>query len=168
MSSSVTSTDSILSSIELPPPYHRIDVDIPEKFQKMFEKSAVHKTLKNTYSCLERYDIYRNGDKKEVAAVIAIGENLCGHPGIVHGGIISTLFDNTFGWLFTTLEIPPAFTANLSINYRKPVLENCEAVIYSRVKEIDGRKLYFEATWEKDGVVYADATALFIQPRVKE
>ncbi len=43
--------------------------------------------------------------------------------GVAHGGSTAAMLDQFFGILFATLA-PRGFTANLNINYRKPVLAN--------------------------------------------
>ena len=77
----------------------------------------MHDTL-NGQGLIEDYRVYRKDGHDEVACIVKFGDKLNGHPGIVHGGIISMAIDNTFGWLFTALEYPPSFTANLNINFR--------------------------------------------------
>jgi acyl-coenzyme A thioesterase PaaI-like protein len=88
---------------------------------------------------------------------------LNGHPGVVHGGLTSTLFDNTFGWLFFALGKPPAVTANLTVNFKRPVYANSTVLLKAKLQEAEGRKLYMVATMENsDGMILADSTALFI------
>lgn len=116
--------------------YKRIDMELFAKYAPdMIEKNAIHGTLNGDHG-IARYEVYQKGDAQEIACIVHIGEKLCGHPGIVHGGIISAIFDNTFGWLFLTLKEKPAFTANLNINFRKPVYANTSAVVHCKVTEV--------------------------------
>ena len=152
---------SLLKEIHL---YNRIDQEIMTKNPIFAETNAVHGAMCKI-GHIPRYEVYEKIGSQEIAVVVHVGDRLCGHPGIVHGGITSMIFDNSFGWLFTVAKVKSAFTANLNINYRKPVLANSTAIVRARVTEIQGRKLFMSATWETDGVVYADATTLFIAPR---
>lgn len=104
-----------------PPPdsgFIRIDdALLSGEYQALAKDHAIHDTL-NGVGMVEIYEIYKHDERPEVHCVIRFGSSLNGHPGIVHGGITALLFDNTFGWLFVSLKIPKAVTANLNINYR--------------------------------------------------
>ena len=110
--------------------YIRIDENILSKFtQSQIEKNAIHGTLSG-YSMITRYNVYqRKEETKDLVCLVEIGDRLCGHPEIVHGGIISAIFDNTFGWLYITNKLKSAFTANLTINFRKPIYANNLGVV---------------------------------------
>lgn len=95
----------------------RCDAEFLSKSPEFFVGSAVHDTLQGQ-GLIEDYQVYRKDDDAEITCILRFGNKLNGHPGIVHGGIISTALDNTFGWLFMTLNYPPAFTANLTVNFR--------------------------------------------------
>lgn len=41
-------------------------------------------------------------DEKESWILIHLGERLCGHEGIIHGGMIATVFDE---WLASTVSV---------------------------------------------------------------
>ena len=36
-------------------------------------------------------------DESESVSILHVGRGLCGHDGIVHGGLLATLFDEGFG-----------------------------------------------------------------------
>ncbi len=124
----------------------------------------------------------RNNDAPKnqeiLLADIRIGKDLNGHDGIVHGGIISLLFDESFGWSFEAMptnnvghgandddENSIVVTANLNVNYRKPLPAETNVVIRVYHEETKGRKVYLSARMENfDGsIVYSDATVLFIK-----
>jgi acyl-coenzyme A thioesterase PaaI-like protein len=133
---------------------------------------------------LERYDVWvrpEGGDAPEVRTRIRLGRKACGHPTVVHGGAIAAVLDDAFGSAFFVLGQGTGFTANLSVNYRKPVPPETDLVIVSRFVRREGRKVWLEAKllldspaddhpWnEEDGgdaageaVLFADATALFV------
>lgn len=144
--------------------YRRIDIEMLKKFGHLADHNAVHGAMTFPKG-IERYHIYQKGDEPELACIVRIGEKLCGHPGIVHGGVISSLFDNSFGWIFFACHENAGFTANLSVNFRRPIEANSTGVMKVMIDSHEGRKTHCKATWEVNGVLAADATALFIKPR---
>ena len=78
---------------------------------------ALHDTLQGN-GMIEAYEVYKKKDSQEVICFVRFGNRLNGHPGVVHGGILSLAVDNSFGWLFISQKFGPAFTANLNINFR--------------------------------------------------
>jgi uncharacterized protein (TIGR00369 family) len=144
--------------------YRRIDKTILEKYAHFTEKNAVHGTM-SIPGGIEIYHIFQKGDAQEIACIIRVGEKLCGHPGVIHGGVVSTLFDNSFGWLFFAVGEKAGFTANLNVNFRRPICSNSVGVMKVALDRREGRKTYVKATWEIDGQLSADATALFVKPK---
>lgn len=145
--------------------YHRIDHMIQKLSAGEVAKNAVHGTLLGD-SLIEVYEIYYNKDKGELLSLIHVGTELNGHHQVLHGGITATLFDNSFGWLYVATKLPQSFTANLSVNYRAKVPEDSTLVLRARVKEVQGRKMFFEASMhDTSGKLVADSTSLFIAAR---
>ena len=107
---------------------------------------------------------------------VQLGNQVNGHEGIVHGGIISLIFDDAMGWGYEALlmsdpdlDADPTkiVTANLSIDYRAPMMEDSRAVVRVYYVRSEGRKIYFRARLEShDGeTLYAEATSLFVKLR---
>jgi len=127
-----------------------------------------------------------------LVAYVKFGSNLNGHSGVVHGGIQSLMFDDIMGFACgevmmqqqqqsqqnknkqqatapttATNQIP--VTANLSVDFRKPVLEGVKVRLEVNLEHREGRKLYWKARMfgnaddgkDKD-VLYAEATSLYI------
>ena len=116
----------------------------------------------------ENYIVYLNKEKKTCYAIVTYGDHMCGHPGVAHGGSTAAMLDQFFGILFATLA-PRGFTANLNINYRKPVLANHTFLVKGELVKKENRKYYMKATMvDEDDVVYAEATSLYIQSDVKK
>lgn len=143
---------------------------------------------------IERYDLYRrvdiapkpsssnveSGPKEVAVATIRIGKHLNGHRGIVHGGIISLLFDDAMGWGYDVLvkqtlenivdntenkqKFRKIVTANLNIDFRSPLKEETSVVIRVYHVRTERRKVFFNARMESnDGkILYSEAKALFI------
>jgi acyl-coenzyme A thioesterase PaaI-like protein len=160
----------------------------------------------NRDSMIEKYEIWKQkprlqqqqtndndigiGIDNVVIGYVKFGDNLNGHIGIVHGGIISLLFDDICGFAFDALGIKHAVTANLNVNYRKPLLANTEVYLevqFDKMKS-KGRKLYFNVQMKStntkttsttssaiddndadnnddETILYAEATCLYIIPR---
>lgn len=125
-------------------------------------KNMVHDTL-NGKGKIETYEIYKKKDSNEVWAIITFGDVLNGYPSYVHGGMIATMIDTTFGWLFFACEFPAAMTANLRVDYRKSVAANSTVLLKTKLQESKGRKLHMVATMEDvNGNILAESTCLFI------
>lgn len=45
-------------------------------------------------------------DEKEAMAIIHVGTALCGHEGIVHGGLLATLLDESLGRIVSNTDAP--------------------------------------------------------------
>ena len=134
---------------------------------------------------IERYQVWKqrnnnnNNDKDDsllldetnviVIAHVQLGNAVNGHPGVVHGGILSLLLDDVFGFAYEALgDVPLAVTANLSIDYCAPVpADTMVRVAVQMPKPRQGRKLYWQAqmTSIDQSVLYAQATSLYIIPR---
>ncbi|KAI8831248.1 HotDog domain-containing protein [Chytridium lagenaria] len=92
------------------------------------------------------FGLYAKKDKTLIK-VTRLGENICGHPGIVHGGLISALFDDYMGALFLMNASGKysGFTANLSVDYRVPMPAPSTVAIVVWIEKVDGRKVYLRA-----------------------
>jgi acyl-coenzyme A thioesterase PaaI-like protein len=127
---------------------------------------------------LESYHVYKriihdqsttiDENTECVLAVVQIGDCLDGHEGVVHGGILALLLDDTMGFAYEALGVKKAVTASLKVDYRAPVLAGSTLVLKVRFSKQEGRKLYFEAqiTSPDEEVLYAEASSLYIVPRL--
>lgn len=115
-----------------------------------------------------------NPEVKRFFSVFAMGKNICGYPGIVHGGLTAAAFDETFGGLLFALksqrQLPfwgPAFTAQLDITYISRIPPNSTILCTADVESIDGRKVWMRGVMSDgpEGKVYATARALFVAPK---
>ena len=134
---------------------------------------AIHAMLEKPNG-IECYEIYRKlskeGEDDEILCIIKFGSRLNGYPGIVHGGITGLMFDNSYGWLLLTSpkrqQGDQAFTANLSINYRRPVMPNTIAILRAKTVSVEERKIHMSATLhDAENQLLADSTTLFIKMR---
>eukprot|EP00775_Hariotina_reticulata_P012077 gene12077-12217_t len=111
--------------------------------------------------------------ERQIHSVLRFGTPVCGHPAIVHGGMISALFDETFGVLLYAagrwghLDLQQVFTARLEVDYQKPLPAQSTVVCTATVEKVEGRKIWVAArlTDPSQQTLYAASRALFIKPR---
>jgi adenylylsulfate kinase len=109
---------------------------------------------------------------KSIVAVSYLGRDLCGHPGIIHGGFLATMLDEGLArCCLAALPNKVAMTANLNINYRNPAPADTYVVLRAKTVKVEGRKAWVEGRIEtlvgegETPTVLAEATSLFIEPR---
>ncbi|KAF8880893.1 HotDog domain-containing protein [Gymnopilus junonius] len=106
-------------------------------------------------------------DESESIVFLHVGRGLCGHDGIIHGGLLATLLDETLArTAISNLPEKVGVTAQLTLNYRAPTMADQFVVIKTRVDEAKGRKVNVSGSVEDlQGTVLVQATATFVQPR---
>jgi len=71
------------------------------------------------------------------------------------------LFSNRFSC------VGPCFTANLNIDYVKPLMTPAWVLVRAHVERHEGRKVYVHGSVENgEGVVYAKSIGLFVKPKI--
>eukprot|EP00980_Cylindrotheca_fusiformis_P005601 scaffold1184_cov132-Cylindrotheca_fusiformis.AAC.22 len=149
-----------------------------ESYQKMvvpiraaqFKGHAIFNLLLGE-QMIERYDVFKRpattNNEDVIIAYVKLGDRVDGHPGIVHGGILSLIFDDSLGFGFEALGVPMAVTANLNIDFRAPVPAGTTVRVAAQLESHEGRKLFWKAqmTSVDKETLYAEATSLYIIPR---
>ncbi|KAJ4311946.1 hypothetical protein N0V84_010182 [Fusarium piperis] len=109
---------------------------------------------------------------KKLVSVAYVGEDLCGHPGIVHGGFLATMLDEGLGRCsFGALPHNIAVTANLNVDYRKPTPAGSFLVLRAETYKVEGRKAWVRGHIEllaepgEKPVILAEAEGLFVSPK---
>lgn len=109
---------------------------------------------------------------EEIVVLMYLGTELCGHVGMVHGGMLSTLIDEGLArCCFAALPNKIGVTANLNINYRAPVKAGSYVVLKARTQKVEGRKAWVDGRIEvlgedeKPGKVLVEATAMYVEPK---
>lgn len=109
---------------------------------------------------------------EELITIAYLGTELCGHVGMVHGGMLGTILDEGMGrCCFAKLPNKIGVTANLNINYKAPVKAGSYIVMKSRTTKAEGRKAWVEGhietlgQGEEPGQLLVEATALYIEPK---
>lgn len=99
-----------------------------------------------------------------VHAVFEVTDVHQGAPGLAHGGLLSTAFDEALGAL-NWLLLVPAVTARLEVDFRRPVPVGSVLHIDARITGVAGRKVYTQAVGRlgAEGPVALTASALFLQ-----
>jgi len=87
-----------------------------------------------------------------------------GYAGVLHGGVISTLFDEAMAHAALSVA-GPSPTAGISVEFVKPVAIGRPIRIEAAVKERRRRILRTEAELRQDGEVRARATGTFVAVR---
>ncbi|KAJ5160304.1 uncharacterized protein N7482_007308 [Penicillium canariense] len=116
--------------------------------------------------------VFCEKEGKSMVSLMFLGSDICGHPGIIHGGMLATLLDEGFArCCFAALPNKVGVTANLNIDYRAPAMANSYVALRAKTVKVEGRKAWVEGRIEtlpddgKEPVVLVEAKALFIEPK---
>lgn len=110
--------------------YVRIDLTTlasPEFRESFLQSNALHDTL-NGQGMIETFQVFHHKTDSDLFSIVKFGDRVNGYPGLVHGGISSLVMDSLYGWTFMANKLPPAFTANLTLNYRYASVVICIAL----------------------------------------
>ena len=103
---------------------------------------------------------FREGDEAVSRAVL--GAAFEGAPNRAHGGVVAAVFDDLMGFVLTIHE-SPAYTAELTVRYRRPTPVGEEIEFRARLVDRKGRRLHIEAeAADSTGTKIATAEGLFI------
>jgi len=80
-------------------------------------------------------------DERRTLGRFTLGPNYAGGAGFAHGGIIAVLLDEAMGKISKVTE-ERAVTADLSIEYKKPVPIDAEIVVEGWQEEANGRNRF--------------------------
>lgn len=116
--------------------------------------------------------IFHEKNGKRCVMVMHLGSDVCSHPGVVHGGLLATLLDESFAWCcFPRFPKRVGVTANLSVDYRAPALADSYFLLNAEIVKLEGRKAWLEGRIETleaggaDSTLIAEAHALFVEPK---
>lgn len=109
---------------------------------------------------------------KDLVSISYLGTDLCGHVGIVHGGLLATLCDEGLARCgFSALPNKIGVTASLTVNYRNPAPAGSFVVLKAETVRVEGRKVWVKGRIEllgeseEPGKVLVEAEGLFIEPK---
>lgn len=86
-----------------------------------------------------------------------IPEHLCGFDGVVHGGIVCTLLDETAAWAMFGWHGRTGLTKLMTIRYLRPVPAGTELLVEAHVISHDENHAEIGSTVSSDGVLLAEA-----------
>ncbi|EIW78612.1 thioesterase thiol ester dehydrase-isomerase [Coniophora puteana RWD-64-598 SS2] len=106
-------------------------------------------------------------DESETFAILHLGRALCGHDGVIHGGLLATILDESLARVaISNLPDKIGVTANLAINYKAPTFADQFVVIKVNLVEKKGRKTQVTGGVEDlKGNLLVEAAATFVQPK---
>ena len=100
------------------------------------------------------------GEDGSISATFTCDKALEGYPGVVHGGIVSSILDGAMGHcMFSRGHV--AVTAELTTRFRHPVVTNQQAVVSAHVTRFSHPLCLLEAEIVQDGKVRATAKGKF-------
>ncbi|XP_006900204.1 PREDICTED: acyl-coenzyme A thioesterase THEM4 [Elephantulus edwardii] len=135
---------------------------------KLFKEKLIPKTKLFTRSFDDglgfEHVMFYNKDEKRMVCIFQGGPYLQGIPGFLHGGAISALIDDTLG-MNAMVAGGIVMTANLNINFKRPICINSVAVINSQLDKVERRKLFisFNVRSVDEKTLHAEGTSLFIK-----
>ncbi|KAI9817556.1 MAG: hypothetical protein M1827_001168 [Pycnora praestabilis] len=113
--------------------------------------------------------VFWNEAEGKAVSIVFFGGDLSGWPGVIHGGTIATVMDESL-WRAAVRLLPlkNAVTANLNLTYRLPTLANRFHVL--EVEPIKDKTTERKASIRgslktMDGRVCVEATGLFVTPK---
>lgn len=99
---------------------------------------------------------------RRIVGRFVLGEQYQGGAGFAHGGIIALLLDEAMGKVCRFRDVR-AVTAELSVEYLKPVAVDKEIVVEGRETEMNGRNLFLAGEIRnEDGEVLARGKGRFV------
>ncbi|KAF8317690.1 Thioesterase/thiol ester dehydrase-isomerase [Clavulina sp. PMI_390] len=111
--------------------------------------------------------VFATHDDKDVLSFVHLGRALCGHDGIIHGGLLATLMDEALART-AIMNFPNKIgvTAKLELNYKAPTMADQFVRLRTTVVKLDGRKAHVKGTVETlEGKVLVEASAIFVEPK---
>jgi acyl-coenzyme A thioesterase PaaI-like protein len=97
-----------------------------------------------------------------VAGTVIVGAVFEGAPGLVHGGIVSLLFDHAMGQAALAAGYGP-MTVSLTVNYQAPTPLEVPLRVAAWLDRVEGRKLFLAGEITADGTVCATSEGVFVQ-----
>lgn len=111
-------------------------------------------------------------DEQKLVSLAHVGGDMCGHVGMIHGGLLSIMLDEGLARLaFNSLPNKIGFTANLNVNFRNPSPSNSYLLLTAETIKAEGRKCWVKGRIEllgddeKPGQLLVEAEALYIEPK---
>ena len=112
---------------------------------------------------------YEDEETREVRARLTVPETYRSYPGVVHGGIVATILDETSGraLMLETGDINAFFvTAKMEVRYRRATPTDTPLVAVGRVDRMgESRARVTGELRLEDGTVLAQCSSLVVRPQ---
>jgi acyl-coenzyme A thioesterase PaaI-like protein len=105
--------------------------------------------------------LHTNPDGMGVRGTVELGPSYEGGPGLVHGGVLSLLFDHAMGQAVFVAG-HKAMTVSLEVRYAAPTPLGVPLEVSARVERVHGRRVFVHADVSTDGTVTAAASGVFL------
>jgi acyl-coenzyme A thioesterase PaaI-like protein len=113
--------------------------------------------------------IFTHVDTGEIVSVVWFGGAIAGWPGVTHGGVTATVLDESLGRAaIQQFPSKTGVTANLEMNYLRPVITNNFYVIRAMPQKegsTDYKQFVSGRLETLDGNVCVEAKGLFVVPK---
>lgn len=126
-------------------------------------------TIAGWCSLYRRPETSKSGLKDEVRTILALRSGLDGYPGVCHGGMVTTLFDEVMSILVSVCGMEQGLvrdnvTADLRVTFVKPVPTPAVLLLCAKISDVQKSRKYYATAEITDctGTVLARATGLFI------
>jgi uncharacterized protein (TIGR00369 family) len=109
---------------------------------------------------------YNDRDNQQIIGEVTVPEQFNGFPGVVHGGIVAAILDETAGRV-VLINNPDNLmvTMKLEVVYRQPTPTNTPLKAIGRVLRETPRRAVAEAELVKpDGIITATCKAVVLKP----
>ena len=104
----------------------------------------------------------QDDERQRIVGRFRLGEEYQGGSGYLHGGIIALLLDEAMGKA-ARFHSEHAVTADLRVEYKRPIRVNSEIVVEGFVTRREGRQLYHEGEIRDEaGVLLARGEGRFV------
>lgn len=119
-----------------------------------------------------KLDVFGNAESPDMVLLMQLEQGVNGFKGVAHGGLLCALLDEGLSYCVEFARQrrkegrEELFTANLNVDFRRPVLTPGVAVLKCWVGRVEGRKYWVEGQVEDgDGQVSVQAKGLWIEAR---
>lgn len=144
--------------------YKDVEAVFPVEDHLIYDALQHEDCVNEYYHFLE--NIKDSTQPPEIRVAFHLGTKLCGHRGIVHGGLTATLIDQVSGECAFLANGPGLFTANLNVNYTAPVIAGKYALVTAKITSQSGRKTVVGVSvTDGNGHEFAHANVLYVRPK---
>jgi acyl-coenzyme A thioesterase PaaI-like protein len=141
-----------------------VDGPFGESFNSLLGRTLFTDQTLRAMKCLYKPGDKANGTTGEMLGLISIGNDMCSHTGVLHGGINTTIVDEVAGRLAVMEASQSLMAVNLNVNLRKSVKAPGIALVKAWIERPpEGRKVWVKCRIEQDEVTCVEAEGLWLK-----